>query len=361
MVPPSRAGDRAIIPARTRRTIADTVAAPIEEAVNGVENMIYMKSTRAATAQLPLTVTFKPGTDPDLAQVQVQNRVARRSPRLARGRAATRRHHAEAVARTSRSSSTRSRRTGRYDALYCATSPPCTCATSSRDSRASATRCCSARRLRDAHLARPGQGSRARHDRPATSCARSASRTSQVAAGSVGSRRRRDGVELQLSVNAQGRLTSPGGVRRIIVLKPGGRRARPAEGRRRVELGAADYAIQSLLDNQDGGRRSCIFQAPGSNAIALSRRHPRQDGGARAAASRRASRWTWSYDPTVFVQRLDRAVIDDADRGDPARRHRRAPVPADLARVDHPADRRAGVDHRHVRGDARCSASRSTR
>jgi multidrug efflux pump len=62
--------------------IAETVATPLEEAINGVENMMYMKSVAGSDGVLVTTVTFRPGTDPDQAQVQVQNRVAQAEARL---------------------------------------------------------------------------------------------------------------------------------------------------------------------------------------------------------------------------------------------------------------------------------------
>ncbi len=72
----------ATYPGAHARTIADTVAAPIEENVNGVENMLYMSSTSANDGTYSLTVTFKPGTDLNIAQVLVQNRVNTATPKL---------------------------------------------------------------------------------------------------------------------------------------------------------------------------------------------------------------------------------------------------------------------------------------
>lgn len=69
-------------PGANPKTISETVAAPLEEAINGVENMIYMKSVASSDGQLQVQVTFKGGTDIDLASVQVQNRVATALPRL---------------------------------------------------------------------------------------------------------------------------------------------------------------------------------------------------------------------------------------------------------------------------------------
>jgi multidrug efflux pump len=73
---------RAVYPGANPQEIAETVAAPLEEAINGVEDMMYMKSVAGSDGVLWLTVTFRPGTDPDIAQVQVQNRVNQALPRL---------------------------------------------------------------------------------------------------------------------------------------------------------------------------------------------------------------------------------------------------------------------------------------
>ena len=62
--------------------VEESVATPIEQKVNGVEDMIYMKSVAGSDGSLALTVTFALGTDPDQAQVQVQNRVSQALPRL---------------------------------------------------------------------------------------------------------------------------------------------------------------------------------------------------------------------------------------------------------------------------------------
>jgi multidrug efflux pump len=73
---------RAMYPGANPKEIAETVASPLEEAINGVENMMYMKSVAGSDGVLGLTVTFNPGTDPDIAQVQVQNRVNQALARL---------------------------------------------------------------------------------------------------------------------------------------------------------------------------------------------------------------------------------------------------------------------------------------
>ncbi|MFN4183974.1 MAG: efflux RND transporter permease subunit [Hyphomonas sp.] len=69
-------------PGASAEDVANQVAAPLEQEINGVENMIYMTSSSTADGVVQLTITFAPGTDLDTAQVQVQNRVARAEPRL---------------------------------------------------------------------------------------------------------------------------------------------------------------------------------------------------------------------------------------------------------------------------------------
>ncbi len=69
-------------PGADAQTLAETVAAPIEQQVNGVQGMIYMASTTSSSGLYTLTVTFAVGSDPDIAQVNVQNRVALATPQL---------------------------------------------------------------------------------------------------------------------------------------------------------------------------------------------------------------------------------------------------------------------------------------
>ena len=76
----------ATYPGADSQTVADSVAAPIEAQINGVDNMLYMTSTSSSNGQLQLTVYFSLNTDPDIAQVQVQNRVNLAAAAAAGGR-----------------------------------------------------------------------------------------------------------------------------------------------------------------------------------------------------------------------------------------------------------------------------------
>src|ERR1700744_4609375 len=72
----------ASFPGATAETLAETVATPLEESINGVEDMIYMSSSSTGDGTTTITITFRQGTDVDKAQVLVQNRVATAVPRL---------------------------------------------------------------------------------------------------------------------------------------------------------------------------------------------------------------------------------------------------------------------------------------
>ena len=69
-------------PGANPKVIAETVAAPLEQAITGVEGMQYMSSQSSTDGRMTLTVTFAQGIDADMAQIQVQNRVSRALPRL---------------------------------------------------------------------------------------------------------------------------------------------------------------------------------------------------------------------------------------------------------------------------------------
>ncbi len=81
-VAPPQVEVSASYPGADAETLANTVGVPLEEAINGVDDMIYMSSTSSNTGEYSLSITFKTGTDPDMALVKVQNRVQQATPLL---------------------------------------------------------------------------------------------------------------------------------------------------------------------------------------------------------------------------------------------------------------------------------------
>ena len=122
-------------PGANPKVIAETVAAPLEQQINGVEGMLYMFSQSTADGAMTLTVTFALGSDLDNAQVQVQNRVAQASAAAAAGSPARRRDDGEGLARTSSWSCTSSRRTSGTTCCTSRTTRTCVSRTSSPASR----------------------------------------------------------------------------------------------------------------------------------------------------------------------------------------------------------------------------------
>ena len=185
VVPPSVVV-RAQYPGANPKVIAETVATPLEEAINGVEGMLYMSSQATTDGLMTLTVTFKLGTDPDKAQQLVQNRVSQAEPRLP-----------EEVRRlgvtTVKSSPDLTMvvhllsPNDRYDMTYLRNYAVLN--VKDRLARIDGRRPGAAvrrRRLFDARLARSAEGRRARPVGRATSCARSGRRTCRPPAGVVG-------------------------------------------------------------------------------------------------------------------------------------------------------------------------------
>ena len=258
---------RAQYPGANPKVIAETVATPLEEAINGVEGMLYMNSQATTDGVMTLTVTFALGTDPDKAQQLVQNRVAQAEPRLP-----------EEVRRTGLTTVKASpdfimvvhlvSPNGRYDITY--------------------LRNYAAINLKDrlARLKGVGQvqmwGGGEYAMRAWLDPHRMAERglaasdvvkaireqTVQAAAGVVGASPGLPGVDLQLSINAQGRLASEEEFGDIIVKTGADGAVTRLRDVARLEMGAADYALRSLLDNK-AAVATGVFAAPGSNAIEI--------------------------------------------------------------------------------------------
>jgi multidrug efflux pump len=304
VVPPSIVV-RAIYPGANPRVIAETVAAPLEEQINGVENMLYMSSQTTPDGVLNLTVTFKLGTNVDTAQVQVQNRVAQASPRLpeeVRRLGVTTVKSSPDLTMVVHLLST----DGRYDDTYL------------RNYAVLNVRDVLARIKGTGQVLIFGSGDYAMRIwlDPAKVAARNLTASDvvrsireqnvQVAAGTIGAPPAKN-IDFQLTVSTAGRLVTEEQFGDIIVATAADGATTRLRDVARIELGSGDYALRSLLNNKPAVALP-IFQAPGSNAIQLS-------DDVRAAMETlkknfpQGMDYSIVYDPTQFVRASIKSVI----------------------------------------------------
>lgn len=285
-------------PGASPDVVAETVASPLEQAINGVENMLYMSSQASSDGRMSISISFKQGTDPDLAQIQVQNRVARALPRLPP-------------------------EVQQMGVITDKTSPDVLMVVHMRatDARYSPLHVSNyaALNVRDelarlpgvANVLISGEGEYAMRVwlEPAKLAALDLTASDvvaaireqnvQVASGSVGQQPDARSA-YQISVNALGRLTT---VEQFgdIVVKAG------LEGQivklkdvARIEMGADAYAMRSFLNGQPAVAMQ-IFQSPGANAL---------DGSKAVRATMERLKadfpegltYEIAYDPTIFVR-----------------------------------------------------------
>ncbi len=297
---------RAAYPGANPTTISQTVAAPLEQAINGVENSIYMFSQATADGVMSLTVTFKLGTDVDLAQVQVQNRVSQALPKLP-----------EEVRRLGVTTVKQSpdltlvvhllSPDDRYDEIY--------------------IRNYATLQVKDVLARLPGVGAvevfgggdyamRVWLDPEKIGSlgmtadevvAAIREQNVQVAAGAIGQQPTAHPIDFELQLSTKGRLVDAEEFGNIIVKQgPNGEKVL-LKHVARIELGSGEYALRSLLDNKTAVGIP-IFQLPGSNAIAISEN-------VHAAMAQLKENfpegldYSIVYDPTVFVQHSIDAVV----------------------------------------------------
>ncbi|KXF78043.1 transporter [Paramesorhizobium deserti] len=267
VVPPSVVV-RAQYPGANPRVIAETVATPIEEAINGVEDMLYMSSQGTTDGVMTLTVTFKLGTDPDKAQQLVQNRVSQAEPRLP-----------EEVRRlgvtTVKSSPNLTMvvhllsPNDRYDITYLRNYAVLN--VKDRLARING--------VGQVQIFGGGDYSMRIWLDPQKVAERGLSASDavqavreqniQAAAGIIGASPSVPGLDFQLSVNAQGRLRSVEDFGNIIIKTGANGEITRLRDVARLELGSSEYSLRSLLDNKQAVGIG-IFQAPNSNAIQIS-------------------------------------------------------------------------------------------
>ncbi|SOC35672.1 multidrug efflux pump [Rhizobium subbaraonis] len=306
VVPPSVVV-RAQYPGANPKVIAETVATPLEESINGVEDMLYMSSQATADGVMTLTVTFALGTDPDKAQQLVQNRVSQAEPRLpteVRTLGVTTVKSSPDLMMVIHLSSP----DDRYDITY--------------------LRNYAVLNIKDRLARIDGVGQvqifgsgdysmriwidpqKAAERGLAASDVVAAIRQQnvQAAAGVIGASPSVSGIDLQLSVNAQGRLQSPEEFGRIIVKSGENGAITRLHDVARIELGAADYSLRSLLDNK-AAVAIPVFQAPGSNAIEISDQVQATMDELQLAMPE-GVRYDIVYDTTQFVRASIEKVVD---------------------------------------------------
>ena len=297
---------RAQYPGANPKVIAETVATPLEESINGVEGMLYMGSQATTDGVMTLTVTFALGTDPDKAQQLVQNRVSQAEPRLpeeVRRLGVTTVKSAPDLTMVVHLVSPNNR----YDIDY--------------------LRNYAVLNVKD-RLARIGGVGQVQifgggdysmrvwlDPQKAAQRGLSASdvvtairgQNVQAAAGVVGASPGLPGVDLQLSINAQGRLQTEEEFGDIIVKTGADGAVTRLRDIARLELGAADYSLRSLLNN-DPAVGMGVFQAPGSNALDISS-NVRKTMDEIQKNMPEGVEYRIAYDPTQFVRASIKSVI----------------------------------------------------
>ncbi|SHH00486.1 efflux RND transporter permease subunit [Massilia sp. CF038] len=304
VVPPSVVV-RAQYPGANPKVIAETVAAPLEEQINGTENMLYMSSQSTSDGSLALTVTFKVGTNVEQAESQVQNRIQRALPRLP--------EEVRQIGVTAVKSSPNLTMvvhlvspSGRYDDVYL------------RNYAVLNVKDQLARIQGMGEVQLFGAGDYAMRiwldpqkvaERGMTAgdvVASIREQNVQVAAGVVGASPSKN-AEFQLTVNTQGRLTSIEEFGDIIVRTGNDGAITRLRDVARLELGSNSYSLRSLLNNKSAAAIA-VFEAPGANALQLS-----ADVRAKMAELKKdfpeGVDYSVVYDPTQFVRESIKAVI----------------------------------------------------
>ncbi|MBB1423342.1 multidrug efflux RND transporter permease subunit [Pseudoalteromonas sp. SG43-7] len=293
-------------PGANPTVIAQTVATPLEQEINGTENMLYMFSQATSDGRMTLTVTFSLGTDLDRAQVQVQNRVNSALPRLP-----------QEVQRLGVVAEKSSPDLTMVVHLF---SPEKTHDTAYLSNYADLYVKDQIARLSgvgDVKLFGGGQYSMRVWLNPDALAARELTamdvvnalraQNQQVAAGSLGAQPASTDSQFQILLNVKGRLNSIEEFQQVII-KVGeqGQLTRLSDVAR-VDLGQNTYSLRAELDNQPALAMP-IFQRPGSNAIELSDQV--RETMARLSKDFPAGvEYNIVYDPTVFVRGSIDAVI----------------------------------------------------
>ncbi|WP_213952904.1 MULTISPECIES: efflux RND transporter permease subunit [unclassified Variovorax] len=297
---------RAQYPGANPKVIAETVASPLEESINGVEGMLYMGSQATTDGVMTLTVTFQLGTDPDKAQQLVQNRVSQAEPRLpeeVRRLGITTVKSAPDLTMVVHLVSPNDRYDINYLRNYAVLNVK--------------DRLARIQGVGQVQIFGGGEYSMRVWLDPQKVAQRGLSASDvvaairsqniQAAAGVVGASPGLNGVDMQLSINAQGRLQNEEEFGDIIVKTGADGAVTRLRDIGRLELGAADYSLRSLLNN-DAAVGMGVFQAPGSNALDISA-NVRKTMAELAKNMPEGVEYRIAYDPTQFVRASIESVL----------------------------------------------------
>lgn len=289
----------AIYPGANAQVVADTVAAPLEQEINGVERMIYMASRCTNDGIMNLDITFELGTNIDQAQVLVQNRVAiaeAKLPEEAKRQGVVTKKKSPSILLAVNLVAT----DDRYDQLYLSNFATI--------------------EVRDALMRIPGVGDVAmlgardyamrvwldptklaiRNLNAADVLQSLREQNVQVAAGRIGQEPAEQGQEFQMAINTKGRLIEPEQFNEIIV-KTGNKGELVRLGDiARTELGAKNYDVSSSLDGKPSVTMA-VFQLPGSNALATADRIKEEMKRLQTERFQDGVEYAIVYDTTIFV------------------------------------------------------------
>ena len=294
-------------PGASADTVANTVATPLEEQINGVENMLYMSAQCSSDGQMRLAITFKVGTNPDTAQVLVQNRVDGALPRMpeeVRTLGVITRKRAPSIAMLVSLVSP----SGKYDPVYLSNYAYL--------------------HVRDVLARLPGVGDSTLFGArdycmriwidPNKASARSLTASDivaairrqnvEVAAGLFGQSPQPPDNLFQLAVVTKGRLVTPEEFGDIVLKAQAEGQITRLRDVARIELAANDYSIDSRLNGRPAAAIA-LFQQPGSNAI--------ETANAIEAAMKELKKdfpegldYRIAYDTSAFIRESIRAVVE---------------------------------------------------
>jgi len=304
VVPPS-VMVRTVYPGANPKVIAETVATPLEEAINGVEDMMYIKSVAGSDGVLAITVTFKPGTNADDAAVRVQNRVSQalaRLPEDVRRQGVTTQKQSPVFLMVVHLTSPN----GKYDTLYLRNYARLHV----KDSLARLSG------VGDAQIFGGGDYAMRAWLDPDKIASRGLTagdvvramreQNVQVSAGQLGAEPIPNSDFLTL-INAQGRLRTEQEFGNIVLKSGEGGEIVRLSDVARLELGAGDYSLRSQLDGKNAVGIG-IFQAPGANALEIQKQViANMDRVAKTFPD--GIKYEAVYDTTIFVRDSIKAVV----------------------------------------------------